>query len=108
MKSLRNIIKLKNQEIELLNKNHKEIMDKFVSDSQNYQKLNAEYYLLQESFKKIHKTFKSTINIMVDIIDIALISPYNLNNKLKISNNSVFENTIDAISFLTNEGIQTF
>ena len=45
---------------------------------------------------------------MVDIIDIALISPYNLNNKLKISNNSVFENTIDAISFLTNEGIQTF
>jgi|LauGreDrversion4_2_1035121.scaffolds.fasta_scaffold1114226_1 hypothetical protein len=96
-------IQMKNQEIETLNKNHKEIMDRFVQDNQNYQKLYAEFYILQDTLRKQNITFKSSLNLLVEIIDIVLISPLNTNNKLTLSNNSVLENTVETISYLKNE-----
>lgn len=94
---------MKNKEIETLNRNHKEIMDKYVQDNQNYQKLYAEFYILQDTLRKQNITFKSSLNLLVEIIDIVLVSPLNMNNKLTLSNNSVLENTVETISYLKNE-----
>jgi hypothetical protein len=95
-------IQMKNHEIETLNKNHREIMDKYVQDNQNYQKLYAEFYIIQDTLKKQNITFKSSLNLLVEIIDIVLISPINTNNKLTLSNSSVLENTVETISYLKN------
>lgn len=91
-------------EIQMLNKNYREIIDKFECDSQSYRKLNAEFYLLQEALKKIKKTFTSTLNILVDIIDTVVISPCTSFNKLMLHNNNALFNTTQTISFMKNEG----
>jgi len=59
--------------------------------------------MLQDAFRKQNTTFKSTLSVLIDIIDSTVISPLNASNKFTLSNTSALNNTIETISYLKNE-----
>ena len=60
---------MKNNEVELINKKHKEILDEIKKDVDRNKKIINENLYLKESLQKHNITIKSTISILLDILE---------------------------------------
>ncbi len=93
---LKSNISQKIQEINLLNSKHKELADKYYTDSEENKKLKKENFVLRENSLKQQYIFKSTIGILIDLIDNCVFKHFN-DSKAVHLNNNVFDNTAEAL-----------
>ena len=84
---------MKNNEIELINKKHREFFDEIKKDSEKNKKLASENLSLKEISQKQNITIKSTITILLEVLDILISQRSNPINHNLIKSLSVTQNT---------------
>jgi hypothetical protein len=63
---------MKNNEVELINRKHKDILDEIKSDVNKNKKMASENLSLKETIQKYNIIVKSTITILLDILEILI------------------------------------
>ena len=84
---------MKNNEIELINKKHREFFDEIKKDSEKNKKFASENLSLKEISQKQNITIKSTITILLEVLDILISQRSNPINHNLIKSLSVTQNT---------------
>jgi hypothetical protein len=107
LESLKKLNLMKRNEVEMIDKKYREIIDKYNMDLEELKKGSVEQIFLKESNEKLTMCLKSTINILVDILGIVLTqkiisSSNNLRNSVNNTNNSM---SLDIYDSYNNEGI---
>ena len=96
---------MKKNEIEMINKKFREIIDKFNKDLEDSKKKYSEYTFFKELNDKLNLCLKSTINILIEILGIVIvqkINSVNYNNRNSINTNNSM--SIDIYDSYNNEG----
>ena len=96
---------MKKNEIEMINKKFREIIDKFNKDLEDSKKKYSEYTFFKELNDKLNLCLKSTINILIEILGIVIvqkIKSVNYNNRNSINTNNSM--SIDIYDSYNNEG----
>lgn len=85
---------MKNNEVELINRRHKDIIDDIKKDVEKNKKLSSENLTLKETIQKYNIIVKSTITILLDILEI-LITQKNIPPSQNFTKSfSVTQNTV--------------
>lgn len=72
LKSYKSIITVKNNELDLINRKHKDFTDEIKKDVEKNKKIISENIFLKETMQKHHVTLKSTICILLDVLEILI------------------------------------
>lgn len=99
---------MKNNEVELINKKHKEILDEIKKDVEKTKKLANENLSLKESLQKHNITLKSTIIILLDVMDILFSMKSTAHNPYFTKSLSVTQNTAQQADNNSNISIDMY
>jgi hypothetical protein len=85
---------MKNNEVELINRKHKDIFDEIKRDIDKNKKMASENLSLKENIQKYNIIVKSTITILLDILEILITQKNPLPSQNFTKSFSVTQNTV--------------